>query len=96
MSGSLLLHVGFLWLQLEGFSSWWLLWLHSTDSRAEAQWLWDMGGVAPRQVVIFQDQESNPCLLHCKTDSQLLDHKGSLKFLVFDGGKRININGAKI
>ena len=53
MSGSLLLHAGFLWLQLEGFSLWWLLWLQSTDSRAEAQYLWDTGGVAPWQVVVF-------------------------------------------
>ena len=41
---------GYSWLQCAGFSLWWLLLWRSTDSRAQAQWLWCAGLVAPRHV----------------------------------------------
>ena len=50
---------------------------HQCDSQASL-WLWQVGLDAPWHVEPqCSDQGSNPCPLHQKTDSQLLDYQGS-------------------
>ena len=53
------------------------LWL--PGSRARAQELWCLGLSCSASCGIFQDQGSNPCLLHGQADSLPLSHQGSLR-----------------
>ena len=54
----------------------WAPWLQLPGSRAQAQWSWCMGLVAPQQWAP-PEQGSNLCLLHWQTDSLPLRDQGS-------------------
>ena len=57
--------------------------------RAQAQWLWCMGLVAPQLCRIISDQGLNPCLLHWQADSLPLSHKGSPRLWLIKKKKKI-------
>ena len=58
--------------------------LQFLGSRAQTQWPWRMGLVAPWHVGVFLDQGSNLWLLHWHVDFSPLSHQGSLPPLFFD------------
>ena len=57
----------------------WTQWLWPLGSRAQAQYLRPMGLAAPQQCGIFPGQGSNQCPLHCRVDSQSLNHQEVLR-----------------